>query len=46
MSEAIHDMVAYTKLNDTVIQQIMISEETKFDKVPLILSIKFSYLIM
>ena len=41
MSEAIHDMVAYTKLNDTVIQHIMISEETKFDKVPLILSIKF-----
>ena len=33
MSDAIHDMVAYTQLNDTVLQQIMMSENKKLAKV-------------
>ena len=33
MSDAIHDMVAYTQLTDSVIQQIMMSSEPQFHKV-------------
>ena len=32
MSDAIHDMVAYTQLNDTVLQQIMMSENEEGSK--------------
>ena len=33
MSDAIDDMVAYTQLNDTVLQQIMMSENEELVKV-------------
>ena len=33
MSDAIHDMVAYTQLTDSVIQQIMMSSDPHLQKV-------------
>ena len=33
MSDAIHDMVAYTQLNDSVLQQIMMSENEELTRV-------------
>ena len=33
MSDAVHDMVAYIQLNDTVLQQIMMSENEELTKV-------------
>ena len=33
MSDAIDDMVAYTQLNDTVLQQIMMSENEELTRV-------------
>ena len=33
MSDAIHDMVAYTQLTDSIIQQIMMSSDPQLQKV-------------